>query len=438
MVKSKNTIIGVALAFFVSTLGLTVYVTQNKRLPDIFWYVPTEMDQVMVNWAEKNMKNNTNMLVTIPQAVKDQFQNIKVIIIAQDQTFSWEQLVFLETKTGFSPENFLTTINPEGETTSTYLRLGDGQYLFWPQEFIRSYQKPTPKQWLFFQAQLKKYLPTIRKSGMSILSHNKDLLPLAPQHTSLIDGSEYLLMNISSLPNGVFDFAAYIIFSEIKDIPSSVFKPQFNWLLNESTIAYLEIGKIFSWLDITVQQASWSLQELLFKKISANNFAVIISKWANMFNLGLTIVTDDKSLYDDLKPLIPLLKTNLENLPLLTGSQLVAIEQPWKIWYDITLQGIQKIWLYLEQTQDQTRITLGNPIIEGKQEKLRKYSKDALAVLYIDMNNLLDIYKQFSNIASNPSALQWQESLFEDMKNKLLRGEVIVQNDAVYIKGSIK
>jgi hypothetical protein len=46
------------------------------------------MDQIMVNWAEKNMRNNTNMLVSIPEAVQQQFQNIKVMIIVQDQTFS--------------------------------------------------------------------------------------------------------------------------------------------------------------------------------------------------------------------------------------------------------------------------------------------------------------------------------------------------------------
>jgi hypothetical protein len=45
------------------------------------------MDQVMVNRAEKNMRNNANMLIEIPQAVLQQFQKIKVMIIVQDQSF---------------------------------------------------------------------------------------------------------------------------------------------------------------------------------------------------------------------------------------------------------------------------------------------------------------------------------------------------------------
>ncbi|HCY20527.1 TPA: hypothetical protein DIC40_01405 [Patescibacteria group bacterium] len=83
------------------------------------------MDQVMVNRAEKNIQNNTNMLIEVPQAVQEQFQQIKVMIIVQDESFSGEQMVFLQTKSDFSPEDFLQTINPENETTSTYLRLDD-------------------------------------------------------------------------------------------------------------------------------------------------------------------------------------------------------------------------------------------------------------------------------------------------------------------------
>jgi hypothetical protein len=62
-----------------------------------------------------------------------------------------------------------------------------------------------------------------------------------------------------------------------------------------------------SWLDLAMQQWSWSFQEVLLKQISANNFAIILSKWANMFNIWLTIVADDTSLYDSLQPLVPLL-----------------------------------------------------------------------------------------------------------------------------------
>jgi hypothetical protein len=152
----------------------------------------------------------------------------------------------LETKSGFSPQEFFKTINPEEETTSTYLRLGDGQYVFAPQEFISSYKKPTDDKALFKQAQLQKYIPIIRRSDMSVLSHNKDMLPLESQYTTLLDGSEYLLMNLSSSPKGKFDFSAYIIFSKPKDIPSTSFKPQFKSLLKDSTIAYLEVGKVLS------------------------------------------------------------------------------------------------------------------------------------------------------------------------------------------------
>jgi hypothetical protein len=72
--------------------------------------------------------------------------------------------LFLQTKSDFSPQDFLQTINPEDDIVSTYLRLADGQYIFAPQKYIQSYAKPDKENALFHQPQLKKYLSKIRKN----------------------------------------------------------------------------------------------------------------------------------------------------------------------------------------------------------------------------------------------------------------------------------
>ncbi|HCY20528.1 TPA: hypothetical protein DIC40_01410 [Patescibacteria group bacterium] len=230
--------------------------------------------------------------------------------------------------------------------------------MFGPQQTIQSYTKPIPDKTLFQQSQLKKYIPIIRRSSLSIVSNNNDLFSTQKEYSSLLDSAEYLVMNISSSPRGEFDFSAYVILSQSQAEQQNKFKPQFTSLLKESTITYLELGKILSGIDISAQLASGSAQDLLLKKLLANNLAIVVSKGANMFNLGVTIVADNPSLFTDLEPFFPLLGMWLQSQPMISGNQVTSIQQPGKIGYDITLQGVQKIGAYLEQTENQTKISL--------------------------------------------------------------------------------
>jgi len=438
MFKSKNFFVALGISIFVSALIWWVYINQKNNLPDIFDYIPINMDQVMINRAEKNIQNNANILVDIPQAVQEQFQQIKVMIIVQDESFPNEQIVFLETKSDFLPEDFLETINPEDETINTYLRLNDWQYVFGPQKFIQSYAKPELWKSLFKKDQLQKYLYDIRESSLSIISHNNDLFTNS-KYSSLLDSAEYLLINISSENNWNFDFSAYVLFGKSQKDLNISFKPKFTSFLRESTIAYLEIGKIWSWIDLSNQMTSNPIQDNIFKKLLSDNFAIILSNWSNMFNLWVTIISNDKTLFSDLETLFPLLGVWLQNQPMISGSQVTSFQQPGKIGYDIVLQDIQKIWIYLEQSDNQTKLTLWNPTIDGKSQKLKWYSKNSLAVIDVDMNQLLALYKQFSNIGINTSVLSTdQESAFNQMKDKTLRWEISIEEDSINIKWSIK
>lgn len=436
MFTSKKFFVSISIAIFIGILWVVTYVTSRDSLPKIFEYIPTNMDQVMVNRAEKNIANNTNMLVDIPLAVQEQFQQIKVMIIVQDESFSGEQMLFLETKSDFNPRDFLETINPEDDTLFTYLRLDDNQYVFGPQLVIQNYIKPTENKALFLQPQLHKYLSTIRKSSLSILSHNNELLSSQKQLAWLLESAQYLLMSIRS-DKWNFDFSSYILLNQPQTGLQSSFKPQFTSLLKESTVAYLELGTVLSNIDITPQLASWSAQDALLQKLLAHNIALVVSKWANMFNLGLTLISNDSSLYTDLEPYLPMLGVWLQNQPMLSGNQITSVQQPDKVGYDITIQGIQKIGIYLENIDNQTIVSIGNPIVEGKKVRLRNYSKNSLAVLQVDMNQLLDIYKQFSNIG-----IWWltadQESMFTQMKDKTLYGNIAIEENEISIKGSIK
>ncbi len=436
MFRSKRFFTVLGIGIFLGALFWWVYLTQRKVLPEIFQYVPTGMEQVMVNRAEKNIQSNTNMLVEIPQAVQEQFQQIKVMIIVQDETFSWDQMIFLQTRSEFLPENFLKTINPEEETIFTYLRLDDGQYVFGPQKIIQSYTKPTLEKALFHQPELENYLEKIRKSSLSIISSNDSGI-VSQQYTSLLDSTKYLIMNISSDSNGRFDFAAYALLSQQQTGLEISFSPKFTSFLKESTIAYLELWKILLGNIQSDQLGSGLAQNKLLQKLLANNVAIIVSKGSNMFNLGATMISDNKDLFTDLEPYFPLVGEWLKTQPMLSRAQITSVQQPGKVGYDIVVQNIQKIWCYLEQSDNQTKISLGNPQIEWGKRTLKGYSKNSLAVLYVDMNQLLDLYKQFANIG-----VWWlstdQESLFTQMKDKTLRWDIFIGENVIGLKWSIR
>ncbi|MDD3262269.1 MAG: hypothetical protein PHR61_00315 [Candidatus Absconditabacteria bacterium] len=438
MFKSKQFFVALGLAILIGALVGGVYITQKNNLPEIFDYVPTGMDQVMINRAEQNIQNNTNMLVEIPQAVQEQFQQIKVMLIAQDESFSGEQLLFIQTKSGFSPENFLQTINPEDETISTYLRLADGQYLFAPQKLVQEYSKPTKEEALFYQPQLKKYISKIRRSSLSVISHNNELLNMQKQYSSLLDSAEYLLMHISS-DKGKFDFSSYVLFSKPQTGLQTLFNPEFKSSLTESTIAYLEIGKILAGIDFSSQDGTSSMYAELAKKILSNNLAIVVSKGANIMNLGITILSEDETLFSDLEMFFPFVSLRLQEYFGIPEDQITSVQQPGKIGYDVMIQGIQKIGIYLEKSDNETKLTIGNPIIEGKKKKFPKYSKNTLVVLHVDMNQLLGLYKQFANIGANPGLLnESQQNALDQMKDKILYGEVSVDEEKISIEGSIK
>ncbi len=430
MFKSKSFFIWLFLAIFLSVLSAIVYSKQKNSIPEIFNYVPTNVDQIMINWAEKNLKNNLSSVVEIPYAVQEQFQKIQLMVIVQDRPFDENgQLMFLQTKPGFVPELFLETINPEDEIIFTYLRLDKWQYLFAAQQLIQNYTKPSSDNSLFWQKDIKPLLPSIKKSSLTIISADRDSL-LPEGYSGPLSSIKYIITNINSDSQSNFGFSLYAITDSHLDYDYS-FESKFSNLFIDSTIAYLELGKISQSLD-----SNWENSDF-FQKLLSNNIAIIIGNWANMFNLWLTVVSDNSSLYNDLEPFFPFVLERLKSYPLFEWIEITSVQQPWKIWYDFLIQNIQKIWLYLEQKDWQTKLSLWNPQTDWKSQKLKKHSKNSLAILQVDMWKLLNLYKQFTDIS-----LLWlsdqQQDLFSSMQDKTLFWEIFFSDNYIWIQGFIQ
>lgn len=406
-------ILAVLFGFFVSR--------QQSKLPAIFSYVPSNIDQAMINWPERNMKNNTNTFSSIPVWVQEQFQSIEVMIIGQNMEYSGQQMLFLQTKTSFNPQDFLTTLNPKTDTLYTYLRFDNWLYLFAPKDLIQKYKQPNKNQnWFFDHPDIEWFTKTIRKNSMTMITSNLWNIIWA-DYSKLSKNVKYIIAAIQSENKNQTKFSAYLVFNKPYTITKQSFKPVFKSYLKESTIAYVEFWDIINMLDIDVSslmpQTTGDIETFgqvqLLNNLFKNHVAVILSKWSNVLNIWLTILSKDKNFYTQLQPLMPLLDAQLQQLKFLTGAILEQID----------------LW---------TRLSIGNPLIDGKSDSKLSYTRSCLVTAKIDVWQLLSLYKQLSNIASADSTILDNQDFFDQMEGKTLWANISIDSTKVSLEWEIK
>ncbi|HCB52181.1 TPA: hypothetical protein DEP21_06545 [Patescibacteria group bacterium] len=146
----------------------------------------------------------------------------------------------MQTKNDFSPEEFLTTVNPETEILYTYLRLDNGQYLFAPKSEIQSYTKPDEQNSFFGQEKLKTYKSFLKDNSLVMISHNNEFISAQQQYAELFQNVGYFIMGVSSSQKEM-KFTSYLLFAKPETYTVPVFKPKFTSYLKSSTIAYIEL-----------------------------------------------------------------------------------------------------------------------------------------------------------------------------------------------------
>lgn len=140
------------------------------------------------------------------------------------------QLVFLKTYADFSPQEFLTTLNPETEVTYTYKRLEDGMYLFGPKEAISRYQKPRTGKSFFETEKLRRFTKIYKSYGMTIISTNHSSLGLPTQFEEVFANIQYILMSVES-ENTELSFVSRVIFRDENVFTGQHFSPKFKQYL---------------------------------------------------------------------------------------------------------------------------------------------------------------------------------------------------------------
>ena len=124
-----------------------------------------------------------------------------------------DQMMLLDTNSEFSPQDFLSTLNPETEITYTYKRLDDGRYLFGPKELISVYVKPVDHASFFSNKKIAQYTQIYKNYGMTIISHNQNSLNLPAQFAQVFTNVEYMIMGVNSEKSDI-SFVSRIVFKK--------------------------------------------------------------------------------------------------------------------------------------------------------------------------------------------------------------------------------
>jgi len=445
-VKNNKKYLAIIVPFLVIIAWFSVRMIERQAsLPELFNYVPTDAQQVLINRPARNIGSTKQLAISeVPAWVTAQFQQIELMLMVQVGQATGDQLLLLDTYDDFEPQEFLSTLNPESEVTYSYKRLEDGRYLFAPKELLSVYTKPEENKWFFSSSALTDFAKIYKSYGMTMVSRNKSALGLPAQFSQLFANVDYVIMGIESQQKDV-SFVSHVIFHKPNPFTGDDFSPNFTEYLKASTMAYLEFGPIASWIPAPQLDTSLTGDNLvqnavigeLTQQLFRQHTALILSKWSNPTNLWITIAAANPDLFTKLKPWIPTLGQWLKNQERLTESDFSPVETASKIWYMLTVGEGQQIWLFLEQDNNQTTLRIGNPLLDWTSSQDLLYHNKSLATLNIDVDQALGLYKQLLNMWMQTD-LTTQDTLSTQLKGKSVRATIFADEYGLWLEWEIK
>ena len=432
--------------FLIVIIWFVVRIIQRQAsLPQLFDYVPADVQQVLINRPARNIGNTKELAISqVPQWVTAQFQQIELMLMVQVGQATGDQWILLETYGDFAPQDFLSTLNPESEVTYTYKRLDDGRYLFAPKQLLSVYTKPEEGKWFFSTPVVNKFAKIYKSYSMTMVSRNKSALGLPTQFSKIFANVDYIIMGINTQKTDI-SFVSHVVFHQENSLTGEDFAPEFTEYFKSSTMAYLEFGPIAWWIPAPQLDTSLTGDNLvknavmgeLIQQVFRQHTALVFSKWSNATNLWITIAAADPTLFTKLKPWMPTLGQRFKNQEWLSWSNFLPVETENKIWYMITLQEGQQIWFILERDDRQTALRIGNPLLEGNTSQKLFYNDHSLATLNVDVDQVLSIYKQFLNMGIQTD-LNSQDALSTQLKGKLLHATIFADEYGLWLEGEIK
>ena len=199
----------------------------GKTTERIFDYVPQDANQAFVI---KVNPNNTllyqNYMQNLPGDIETLFAQMDIVVITQKTVEDVpENLIFVQAKPDFKPQDLADSMNGSGDIQYIYQALEKNLYVFGRPDSLK-YLKLDPQNSFFAVEKLKPLASLLRSSELSFFSHvsaNLDVTAITP----FIGNMEYFVYGIDTQGEKM-DMEAHLIYKENKKLDSAYsFKPLF-------------------------------------------------------------------------------------------------------------------------------------------------------------------------------------------------------------------
>jgi|GEM_PF-5426679 len=190
----KNMWLRIGATIVLLTL-LTVFFV-GKTTERIFDYVPQSANQAFVI---KVNSNNTllyqNYMQSLPGNIENLFAQMDIVVITQKTVdTATENLIFVQAKPDFKPQDLADSMNGTGDVQYIYQSLEDNLYVFGKPDSLK-YLKLDPQHSFFAVEKLKPLGSLLRSSEISFFSHvsvNLDVTAITP----FVGDMEYFVYGI--------------------------------------------------------------------------------------------------------------------------------------------------------------------------------------------------------------------------------------------------
>lgn len=458
IVKSLWVWVGIVV---VCLAGLLVFWI-GKGNERIFDYVPQGVDQAIVI---KVNPNNTllykNYMQNLPGNIESLFADIDIVVITQKTVDAvTENLIFVQSKPGFKPQDLVDSMNGSGEVEYIYQTVEENLYVFAKPDSLK-YLKLDRENNFFSIDVLQKFSSLLNSSEISFFSHvsaTNDVGFVGP----FLANVDYFVYGID-MQGPKMDMEAHLIYKEKVVLDSSYkFKPLFNGYSNDKNLVFLEFGNVVKQLGTDKETLVASIQALMqllgVENLTAedydviyatlsNNMWLLVGEGNNFAGAGMSLLFRNQSktkgwsdFFSVLTKMMPAAYSFVSATPFMSWAQTALVHDINKQWFTAQVFGVEDVGVYTEKIWEDVLLTLWDPVVESNKNSDVDFDSQTLWYFKINFSPVLDLYKRFKSSLASLSPL-WQAAWEEDFsffENKSLQGQIVASEDGVSIEAVLE
>lgn len=431
------------------------FLSQKKaRFDKIFSYVPSSIDQAVIIHPNNDKQDllTSNGIQQFNWEIETILKESNTIIIAQENNLeNPSNMIFID-NSSLDKQKLLKLMNQWWETKYIYENLDDFTTVFGKPSDI---EKLETSNKLFDNEKLKSLNKIFSKYTISLVSKPINNLPTNSILGQTINSSQYFVAWANVLKDKI-DIQTHIIYKENQEIVEDyTFESNFDKYADQDNILFLELWNIAKQTGLTAKVLEENIKLIssvygfnlddkdynaIFDSIDGNMW-ILVNKSNNIFNLGIAMLLDNETIRSTIKNNIYNIKYLLEQSPAVSQSlsgqqELELIETENTIWLAKNFSGLPPVKLIAEKKNNQTILSLGEPILEWNSTEKIASKKNAIATFQLDLDQTISLYTNFAML------FMWQTNIdtqkFETLKGKILQWQVLSYPDKISILATLK